>query len=441
MSKIAAPSASPFVGMASSLHIGAVRRIYETLLLCYLFFFLFFYPYGFFLFGEAALRVPDIFAISCTFLGVITLLYSPKLSRSAWCLWPIIPLALCEILFPLIGVLAAGAGASGLSNSLRMILIWAPMALYIVLFGHHYDTFPHKRITHIFVLALMVNIFIGATQILYRLNIVSEAFIITTYIENFVVDEHYRIIDGFRISGSFSTANTLGIFGLITLIHCISVYEKLPSRNLFAVMILASIVVTFTLSRSTVFALILIILTYVITTRLSKSIRFIVSFSALLTIALIAINHYIGLDIITRRFEVFYNLESTEIMTDSSLSSRTREKWPQIISNLGAYPLGTLTPPGEKFGVIDSGYLTYYAQGRWPFLLSFFFLLVPLVWNGTGIFKRDRNRYKLALFFLSIYLTGAMVALIPTRTPLIIFMLTYWLWSAHQPRSITGSAS
>ncbi len=436
MSKTAAPSvSSPYPGITNSVHIGDIRRVYEVLLLCYLFSILFFYPHGFFLFGSAALRVPDLFSISCIFLGVATLLHRPRLSRGIRNIWPIFPLAGCEILFPLVAVIATGAGVAGISNSLRMVLIWAPMAMYILLFGHRYNTFPHKRINGIFIFALLANLILGIMQILSQLGVISDILIITKYIEPFVVDEHYRIFDGFRASGFFSTANTLGIFGLILFIHFISLYEKLPSRTLFIIITLSSILVIFTLSRSTVLALILIFTTYLLTTNTNKSLRFIISFSALFSVALIIINYYIGLDIITKRFEIFYNLESVEVLSDSSLSSRTRDKWPHIYSSLREYPLGTMTPPGEKFGVIDSGYLTYYAQGKWPFLLSFFFLLVPLLMNGLGIFSRKRNKFKLALFFLSIYLAGAMVVLIPLRTPLVIFMITYWLWSAGQSRA------
>src|SRR5690606_14260338 len=96
---------------------------------------------------------------------------------------------------------------------------------------------------------------------------------------------------------------------------------------------------------------------------------------------------------------------------DNSFGARMYRIWPLALQELRAYPFGTFSSPTEKIGLIDSGYLTYYAQGKWVFIFILFLFLVSILIRGMKSFSNKRNWATIMLLSISLYIVGSMIVL------------------------------
>ena len=99
-----------------------------------------------------------------------------------------------------------------------------------------------------------------------------------------------------------------------------------------------------------------------------------------------------------------------------------------ILYQLRYYPWGTLVPTFKTLGIIDSGYLTYYAQGKWIFILG---LLSSFIFILIASFKVKSSNKSWAVFltrYLLVYLLFSMVVTNSMRSPTVIFALLFSLW-------------
>jgi hypothetical protein len=80
-------------------------------------------------------------------------------------------------------------------------------------------------------------------------------------------------------------------------------------------------------------------------------------------------------------------------------------------------------------GLIDSGYLTYYIQGKWVFVASVVLMLAGQLAVGFWCLRRPQFLPGgLMLLFVSIYLTLAMVITNPLRMPVVIAFVVFAFW-------------
>ena len=139
---------------------------------------------------------------------------------------------------------------------------------------------------------------------------------------------------------------------------------------------------------------------------------------------LVLIDHYIGMDVLFGRF--FRLLEGGA--SDKSFSARSERIWPKVFQKLEPYEYGTLVNAVSKVGLVDSGYLTYYAQGKWPFVVVLALLLVGSFVKSINLFFNKDNWGLFLVMGTVVYLGLTMVVLNPIRSPFAIFFLLFGLW-------------
>ncbi|MBV7257577.1 hypothetical protein KCG44_12360 [Pacificimonas sp. WHA3] len=406
-----------------------LRSSLRHILIAYLFSILFFYPYGFAVSGDNYLRISDFFAVLSFFVGIVIIMKRGSIYRYPVFELLVLPLAVCEIIYPMLSIPGLGAGLSGLGNSLRMILLWGPALVLIWSTSNRDFSLYDSSVWKLFTFALLANLFYGFVQMLYAIGIAPATLIFTSHLERFAVDSHFRIIDYIRAAGFFGNTSGLAAFAMI----CQSYFfARFISRNTTTDLylgLISAILSVMTLSRASMVGTLLILTFLWLRLDLRKKFISVVAFLVFMIPFLFLIDEYVGIDLLFHRYEVFFELGASGVLSDSSFSLRFYEFWPRVIEKLDAYPLGTLSSPGEKIGLIDSGYLTYYAQGRMPFLLASIILPLGLIMIGTSSFLKKRNEGSIQLGFISLYILGAMVVSIPLRYPFIVFFIVYACWN------------
>ena len=134
----------------------------------------------------------------------------------------------------------------------------------------------------------------------------------------------------------------------------------------------------------------------------------------------------IGIDVAFSRFE---RLADAGLLEDVSFGARVYGTWPTALAAARDYHFGTLIQAPRALPLIDSGYLTYYLQGKWLFVAAVLVLLAGLWLLGLRAFFGPRSqRLGLMTLFLAIFLTGALIISNPPRSPLVISFVVFSLW-------------
>ena len=408
-----------------------LKPLLSLSILLYLFFTFFFYPYGFAVSGASYLRAPDLFALMSIIFGAAIVIIQKRIYRYPALEFVLLPFAFFEIIYPLLAVIALGAGVDQLANSLRMMLLWLP-PLFLV-----WTTSPadycniDTKINNLLRFALIANISYGFIQMLHYLGLIPAAFVFTYILEPFAVDSHFRIINNIRASGFFVNTTGLAAFAMLCQSYFLGRFVIRQERVDLYFGALAVMTAIMTLSRAAMVGTIAITIFLWLTLGVRQKLTVPAGVFLVALIFLGIMDQYVGLSKLFYRYEVFMELGLGGALSDSSFSLRFYEFWPRILAQLGNYPFGTLSSPGDRLGLIDSGYLTYYAQGRWPFLVAAVVMVTSMLVLGIVAFIRRRDEGAIQIGFLSLYIAGAMVISIPTRYSFIVFFMVYAFWN-HQ---------
>jgi hypothetical protein len=411
---------------------GSSRKIYELLLISYLVSTIYFYQFGIVLGKGDAFRIPDFLAVGCILIGVSVLAYRPRLTPTTYSLWPIAPFLALEILLPLIGAIALGRGISGLNNSLRVFFLWAPLVLYITsVTWHGNNPSFHKKIRHVLVASILVNFIYSLIQLLAKSGFLPQYWIVLSYLQPLAIDESFRpIIQGFRAQGFFVNSTALSIFGICCLAYFLGVHFESKKRTDLIFAFFSAALVIMSLSRTGLVSTVLILASYLFLSNARRAFLFLIQFAVITALIFWILHYYVDLNFLFQRIDIFLTLGASGAFEDYSVQTRIYKIWPTILDKLHHYPYGTLVSSSNELGLIDSGYLTLYSQGKWLFVASF---LVVIIATSATLFKASishRNGYQLSLLFLGIFLTGSMVMSNPIRNPFMIFMLIYFFWQA-----------
>jgi len=410
-----------------------VRTLYTIILILYFISVLFLYPYGFFVAGSAALRVPDLFSIPLIILGTAALLMRSRLAPAARSVWPILPLVALEVSLPIIAVFAAGAGANAIANGLRMVLLWGPMLLYILVFSNGGNEFLCRQIQKIIIFSSLINLLYGFIQIFVKFGFFPDFLLITNATKEFAVDHNFHgIIQGYRASGFFSNSTGMSVFGILSLSYFLGRHFETQSRQFVLLSFISILLVLITLSRAALISTIFILTFYMLFLDIKRAAVVAAQVVLLGFISLALIENFIGISFLLDRLHVFLEFGVYGAFEDSSLKSRLFGTWPTVIFKLQDYPYGTLVPPVEVIGLVDSGYLTYYSQGKWVLVFAFSIVILYISAVGFKTFIYKQNGSRLSLLFVAVFLSGAMIISIPIRTPYLVFMLLYFLWQQYE---------
>lgn len=401
-----------------------VQKLNRSGVLLFLIVLLFMYPYGLTVAG-GNFRIPDLLAVPVIALSLITIAIRKKIYYYPLLLSAVVLFILAEILYPIAGVVVGYDGLGGIANAARMMFIWLPFFIYTISSHPNETGVIEPKINKILCVAIIINICYGIVQLGVRAAILPDIFLITRMMEPFAVDEHFRVQDGFRASGFFTNTSTLSIFSVVTLSYFFSkyIFERQKKDGLFA--ILGFVLVLMTLSRTAIFTAVFVILVGWLFLNYKTKVITLFVFSGVLIAVYFIVDNYIGVDILFNRIVFIFEYGLAD---DSSFGARINEIWPAAIQKMQAYPIGTLSSPSEKVGLIDSGYLTYYAQGRWLFIGILIAFLISILLRGVKSFSSRRSWATVMILSLSLYIIASMAVLNPLKSPIIIYFLLFGVW-------------
>ena len=370
-------------------------------------------PYG--IPGGATIRLSDLFALLLLSSGFTLLLYGKKISYRIM-VAPLLLFIFLEFYTPIAGMILYGT--SSMTTSIRTILMWMPLILYWGLMDE--DTDIVKKVDFVLKVGLTINLAIAMMQLLISLGFLPEFLLPTYYLQIFAVDEQYKLYESFRSSGLFVNSTGLSLFATMAFIFYYS-RTLTGFKNTTIWTFVAFILVLLTTSRTAVVFMVLVIFIGLFFANIKTKITVIISMTILIGILLYILDAYVGLESFFWRFQRVYD---SGLLEDYSFGHRINVLWPSALDAVKDLPFGTLSSSPIVLGVIDSGYLTYYTQGKWIFIFSLLYLLFYMF---IRIFKRvkveELKWIKLFISFLAFYILLAMVIGNPMRSQIIIVFI------------------
>ncbi|WJW81226.1 hypothetical protein QU516_11320 [Moellerella wisconsensis] len=214
-----------------------------------------------------------------------------------------------------------------------------------------------------------------------------------------------------RSQGIFYNSSSLASLGLFAIAFNIIFFKK-PSLWL---LICATVLVVLSGSRVPLICLLIFLALYKGINLKKIIIIFIIS---------IMFFYYIDIDLLIDMFSRIIRIYDNGLYNDYSLSYRINILWPEALYKTNNYTLGTLTNPVEIVGVIDSGYLTAYIQGRWLLVTGLIFSILTL--SFISLYDLYKNK-GLFFFLIPLYIILGMMISNPISNPLIVMISFFYV--------------
>ena len=405
----------------------SVNKTLANLLFLYIISILFTYPYGIAILEDSYARIPDLFAIA---IGIFALAIWSLLNKSKFKLrplLPIIPFLTLEVTLPILGGMYYEAFLSNSLSSMRVLLLYLPIGVCCCWLGISSSLKLDRRIDKLLRIAIIANLGYAIIQLAVYLGILSDSFLVSTSLDSFIADDHFREIQGLRIAGFFTNTTGLSVFGIVAMSYFLSKYKSIGRFYYLIYSMLALMLVILSTARAAYVGAVLIILFSILSSKLSKSIKTITIITLAVGLLLFVLGFYFKID-----YEVFFHrfirIREEGLAADYSWKNRVAILWPKVIAGMKDYPLGTLVPSYKIFRLIDSGYLTYYCQGKWLFIAGLLWFYLSSYFNLLSAKTIKKGWSVDFVYCLLIYIIPAMVTSNPMRSPVIIFALIYGLW-------------
>lgn len=404
-----------------------ISALLDGLLIAYICSLIFFYPFGIPVLGNNNIRISDIIAFPLLALGLISFFQFGSIKKLPLLNSIILLFVVFELFYPLLGLFVGYEGLGAFGNTLRMALIWLPFYLYILINEEGKVEKIDKYLNRILKVSLLLNIGYGLIQIAVKVRILPYNFLITKYLEPFAVDSHFRVTDGIRASGFFVNTTALSVFAILSLSYFLGRFIGKKRVEDSVYILISFVAIILTTSRAAVFTGALILgIGWLFFDRKRKLITLLI-FTVVAGLMFTLIEVYIGSEVL---FERFIRLAEVGAQ-DNSFAARSDRIWPRVLQRLEEFEMGTLVNAVSKVGLIDSGYLTYYSQGKWPFLFVLVAFLGAIIFCGLNIFRNSKNWGNFMVLAIGIYLVSTMVVLNPLRSPIVIFFLLFGLWMSE----------
>lgn len=404
-----------------------ISALLDGLLIAYICSLIFFYPFGIPVLGNNNIRISDIIAFPLLALGLISFFQFGSIKKLPLLNSIILLFVVFELFYPLLGLFVGYEGLGAFGNTLRMALIWLPFYLYILINEEGKVEKIDKYLNRILKVSLLLNIGYGLIQIAVKVRILPYNFLITKYLEPFAVDSHFRVTDGIRASGFFVNTTALSVFAILSLSYFLGRFIGKKRMEDSVYILISFVAIILTTSRAAVFTGALILgIGWLFFDRKRKLITLLI-FTVVAGLMFTLIEVYIGSEVL---FERFIRLAEVGAQ-DNSFAARSDRIWPRVLQRLEEFEMGTLVNAVSKVGLIDSGYLTYYSQGKWPFLFVLVAFLGAIIFCGLNIFRNSKNWGNFMVLAIGIYLVSTMVVLNPLRSPIVIFFLLFGLWMSE----------
>lgn len=414
-----------FEGQAAPVRGPGLSRVYETLIVVYLITLLFLYPYGIALSSDASVKVPDLIGLVCIAFGAAILMARQRVRPDLAFLALVGPFVLLELAYPMIGAVGYRRPADVVS-SLRAAVLWLPVILLpMIAAPAALPRFEH-RLRQLFATALWLNLLYAIVLIAVSLGHAPGWMAFTRYLAPWAVVPYFDPIEGLRPAGFFSSVTTLSAFAIVCLSYFYASYIARRDHVDLYHTIGAAFLVLLTTARVAYAATALIFLIgWFVLSPGRKLVALGVGIAALAAI-LALVESTVGIE---QAFHRFARVAESGLLADLSFGSRVSQIWPAALSVAAEYPFGSLISATTVVGLIDSGYLTYYIQGKWVFVASVVLMLAGQLAIGFWCLRRPQFLPGgLMLLFVSIYLTLAMVITNPLRMPVVIAFVVFAFW-------------
>ncbi|VEP13238.1 membrane hypothetical protein [Hyella patelloides LEGE 07179] len=404
----------------------SINKTIRQLLVLYFISLIFTYPYGIEIINDNFIRFPDLIAIAITSFSVSCWLLLGKSRLKIRPLLPILPFLILELLFPIIGAFYYGSMSDSLSSA-RVLLLYLPVTICILKLGNVSAYKLDLKLEKLFKIAVIINLIYCIIQLAVGMGLLPEFLLITNSLESWAADSHFNQLSGLRVSGFFVNVSALAAFGIITMSYFLAKFQVKKQGIYLVYLMTALLLIMLSTSRNAYIVAALIIFLSLITSGIKRSFKLAITIIISVVLLIILLNLYLELD-----YDVFFSrfirVQEQGLEQDYSWSTRVEDVWPMVLSELRKYPWGTFIPSFKVLGIIDSGYLTYYAQGKWIFIAG---LVSSFVWILIASFRVKNSQKNWAVFFLRyllVYISPAMVVNNPMRSPFVIFALLYGLW-------------
>lgn len=409
---------------------GKLEKYYIILFFIYFSTICFLYPYGISFSKEISFRISDLFAIFITFFGLLVIIISNRIKKDfLFIFFPIFPFLFLEFLLPLFGSVYFSS-FDGIINSIRIVFLFAPILIFVIYFGKNsianFDRILEKNLTFI----LILNGIYSLIQFFVVNSYLPETFLITRYFEPYAVDEQYKILDSTRVSGFFVNSTALSLFSILCFIFYFAKYVFLNKSKYLLLSILSLFLILLSGSRVAYIVAIIVLLLNFIYLKWKQKIYILLILVAL-TLILIAL-----FDKIIDPSEYFIRIIRLRdgLENDYSLALRLEYTWPSVLKGLESYPFGTLLQPTLIFGLIDSGYLTYYAQGKWLFIAAILLMIISYLIKSIKGLILQKSIYQLMIINISIYILIALLVSNPLRSPVLLFFYLIFIYFSYLER-------
>jgi hypothetical protein len=404
---------------------GTLALAYQRIVAWYLVALLYLYPYGVAIGGEASLRLSDPFALLAMVVGAGAILYRGGIRMDRIGLAIAGAFVLLELATPFVGAVGYRRPGDAVS-ALRMAMLWLPMVFLTMLAPARHSLLFEAKLERVLAVTLWLNFGYAILQIASTLGVVPRALLVTSWLEPWAVDRNYNLIEGLRPSGFFANSTALSVFGIVGLCFFYARYVYHTQRRDFVNSLLSIGVIILSTSRTAYAAGAVILIAGWLHLAPGRKGLFALLFAAGVAAVLAVVEQTVGIDAAFYRFQ---RIAESGLLEDVSLGHRIYGSWPTAIAAARDYPLGTLVQAPRALPLIDSGYLNYYLQGRWPFIAALGVLLAGHWWLGLrAFFGPASRRLGLMALFLAIYLSAAMVVSNPLRSPLMIAFVVFALW-------------
>lgn len=404
----------------------SISKTLSNLLFLYLISILYTYPYGIPLVGDNYARIADLFALAIGGFAVIVWCLLGKYKFRLKPLFSIAPFFVLEIIFPVLGGIYYGSLSDSLS-AIRVVFLYLPVAMCCFLMSISSSLKLESKVDKLLRFSVIANLGYSIVQLAVHLGFLSQSFLISNSLESLVADDHFREIQGLRIAGFFTNTTSLSVFAIVATSYFLAKYKCTEKFPYLVYTMLALMLVLLSTARAAYVGALLIILFNIFSSKLSKSFKTGAIITLSVCLLLLLLGSYFQID-----YELFFNrfirIREEGLKQDYSWQTRVEGIWPLVIKKMAKYPFGTLVPSYEIFGFIDSGYLTYYAQGTLIFLSGLFWFYISSFFNLLRTKKALQKWSANFLFYLLLYIIPAMVVNNPMRSPTIIFGLIYGMW-------------
>lgn len=429
-----APGPPSEVPLPAARHPGPdFLSLYQRLLVGYLISILFLYPYGVPVGDFASLRPPDLFALALLLLGACAILVQGRIHVARMVFAVAGTFVLFEMAAPMIGAMGYRRFSDGIS-ALRMAMLWLPLIMLTMLAPPSKALVMEDRIERILVVTLWLNFAYAMLQIAAAVGAIPYAYLPTTWLEPWTVDKNFNVIQGLRPAGFFANSTALSVFGMVCLCFFYARFVAYRSRRDLNRTLLAVVIVLFSTSRTAYAACAVVLFSgwWLLDGPRKRVVASIVALGALAM--LMAVDATVGIEAAFSRFQ---RLADYGLLADPSFGSRVNRIWPAAIEAARDFRFGTLIQAPRTLPVVDSGYLNYYLQGRWPFVAAVVALIGGLWIIGiTAFFGRAAERFGVLSLFLAAYLSLALAIANPLRSPLMAFFIVFVLWRLNLERRV-----